>query len=350
MFRFLERNKTVLLYLVVWIVVAAVHMTIIKAAYHFPFRFAFTDSLVFNTLFALFGVGLWYVARYSDLQKKAVLEIIIHHLTGTTITLIIWLSGGLFILQQLIINTEYLEFLSSTITVRIISGVFYYSIIMSVFYLIINIRDLKERIEKEARMNEMLREAELKTLRSQIRPHFLFNSLNSISSLTLSNAPKAQEMVIKLSEFMRYSLTQTDEQLIPLSNELYHVRLYLDIEKVRFGEKLQIVVVADDLCNSLKVPAMILQPLVENAIKYGVYESTEVNTIHLTCSCNEQALHITIQNDYDPEHQYKKGTGTGLQNVSKRLSAIYNRSDLMTIRKTQNQFIAELNIPLYGNN
>ncbi|MBC8342959.1 MAG: histidine kinase [Bacteroidetes bacterium] len=323
-------------------------MLIIRLGYKWPFFFAAADSLVFNSLFALFGIGLWYLASYSNLKKVAVVEIIIQHFTAATITVLVWLSAGYFILRQVIrVDIGYDEFLDTTRTIRIISGVLYYVIMMAIFYLIINLRELEERIKHESRLNEMLKEAELKSLRSQIRPHFLFNSLNSISALTMSDASKAQEMVIKLSEFMRYSLTQFDEQLIELKDELYHVRLYLDIEKVRFGNKLVIEYAVDEKCFGYKVPALILQPLVENSIKYGVYESTQESKIEISSSCQEEQLNLRIKNYFDPDYIHQKGTGTGLQNIRKRLHTIYGRSDLISVEKTEDLFIVELKIPHY---
>ena len=125
------KNKTLMLYILLWVVVATIHMLIIKLGYHVPFIYAFADSLTFNTLFALFGLGLWYLALYSNLKKLAVVEIIVHHLTATSITVIIWLSAGFFILKQIIgVDLDYVEFLNSTRTVRIISGVLYYVIMI----------------------------------------------------------------------------------------------------------------------------------------------------------------------------------------------------------------------------
>jgi two-component system LytT family sensor kinase len=343
-----KKNQSVLLYILLWVLVASIHMLIIALSYDVPFYYAIIDSLVFNSLFALIGLVLWYLASYTNLKKTAVIEIIIQHLTATSLVVILWLSAGLFILNQIIhVGEDYAEFLANTRTTRAISGVLYYLVLMSIFYLIISFRELEEKVKHESRLNEMLREAELKSLRSQIRPHFLFNSLNSISSLTISDAAKAQEMVIKLSEFMRYSLTQLDEQLIPLEDELYHVGLYLDIEKVRFGNKLHVAYAIDEKCQHQKLPALILQPLMENAIKHGIYESTDKGDITIETSCSKDFLFIRVENDFDPEAVLKKGTGTGLLNVSKRLETIYGKKDLMIIQKLENTFIVELKIPSY---
>jgi two-component system, LytTR family, sensor kinase len=124
-------------------------------------------------------------------------------------------------------------------------------------------------------LKSLVKEAELHALKSQINPHFLFNSLNSISSLTMTDPLKAQEMVINLSSLMRYSLKHDQVDKVPFSEELKNNQLYLQIEKVRFGNKFNAVFDIDDKCLNANIPNMILQPLYENAIKYGVYEATE---------------------------------------------------------------------------
>jgi two-component system LytT family sensor kinase len=265
--------------------------------------------------------------------------------------MVVWMALSRFILNGIFSEDEaYKAFLNETTTFRVISGVLYYSIIVSIYYLIINFRELKVKMARESQLNDMVKDAELKMLRSQIRPHFLFNSLNSISSLTMSNPEKAQEMVVKLSEFMRYSLNYTEEKLISLDKEIYHIQLYLDIEKVRFGKKLVMSYHIPDKCKELKLPALILQPLIENTIKYGLYEATGEIKIKIEANCETQFLFIKIGNDFDPDATPKKGTGTGLNNVQKRLETVYSAFDLMKINKQETYFEVEIKIPQHGKN
>jgi LytS/YehU family sensor histidine kinase len=171
-------------------------------------------------------------------------------------------------------------------------------------------------------------------LRSQINPHFLFNSLNSISSLTITDPEKAREMVIKLSEFMRYALSKKDEQPVTLRSELENLRLYLEIEKVRFGDKLFTEENIEEKCLEIKMPVMILQPLYENAIKHGVYETTDCVKIRTRVSCNSGYLEIMISNNYDQMPSSTKGTGTGLLNVARRLDLFFgNRASIRTTKE-----------------
>jgi len=156
---------------------------------------------------------------------------------------------------------------------------------------------------------------------------------------------KAQEMIIKLSDFLRYSLSNKDEKLTALREEINNINRYLDIEKIRFGKRLVVVMKANEACYDLKLPGLILQPLVENAIKFGVYESTEESVIEITSNRNPDALSITIRNAFDPEFPYKKGEGIGLKNIRSRLGILYNRDDLLTIRKGPDQYEVNIMFP-----
>jgi len=196
-----------------------------------------------------------------------------------------------------------------------------------------SLNNLAEKNAREAKLESLVRETELKMLRSQINPHFLFNSLNSISSLTITDPEKARTMVVKLSEFMRYALSRKDERPVSLQNELENLRLYLDIEKVRFGEKLITEENIDPDCLDFKIPVMLLQPLFENAVKHGVYESTESVKIITNAKIVEKFIQITISNNFDPTPSLRKGTGTGLLNVTRRLELYYgNKASIKTTR------------------
>jgi len=183
-------------------------------------------------------------------------------------------------------------------------------------------------------------------LRSQINPHFLFNSLNSISSLTITDPEKARDMVIKLSDFMRYALSKKDEQPVSLRSELENLNLYLEIEKVRFGDRLSTEEIIEERCLEVKMPVMILQPLYENAIKHGVYESTESVLIRTKVSCNNGYLEIIISNNYDLTPASVKGTGTGLINVVRRLELVYGKKASIRTTKENSIYTVSLFIPV----
>ena len=335
-----------LIYAFLWMALGVIHFLLLYLGYEVSGKAALADSFIFNLLFALIGAGLWYMVRYSDLQARSFWELAIYHISGAGVTLFAWLGLSYLVLNNTMRQDFYFHaFLKNTLTFRIVTGVLYYTVLVTIYYLIINFRELRERSQREAKLTGLLKEAELNMLRSQIRPHFLFNSLNSISSLTMTDPEKAQEMVIKLSEFMRYSLSFTDSMMSTLEKELYHVELYLDIEKVRFGQRLVFEKKIQPGSENFPVPVMILQPLIENCVKYGVYATSEPTRISLAAALQAESLEIKVGNTFDPEAKVKKGTGTGLKNIQARLLNLYGTSSLMKIQPGEDYFEIVLSIP-----
>lgn len=199
--------------------------------------------------------------------------------------------------------------------------------------------------QRESMMNELSKEAELTQLRQQLQPHFLFNSLNSINALVVSQPQKAREMVIQLSEFLRGTIRKEPQKWVSVAEELAYLRLYLDIEKVRFGHRLDIKIEVEEGADSMSLPQLLIQPLLENAIKYGLYGVTEEVSIDLTISKNQNYLMISISNPYDPEVAPAKGTGFGLSSVDRRLFLLFGRKDLLETSQADSNFNVKLKIP-----
>jgi len=208
---------------------------------------------------------------------------------------------------------------------------------------------LQEQKESELRKTDaekMAREAELFKLRQQLQPHFLFNSLNSISALITIQPAQARKMIQQLSDFLRGTLKKDENQWISLEDELQHLQLYLDIEKVRFGHRLNTAVNRSDEAGKLQLPNMILQPLVENAIKFGLYDTTEAVTIQIDATQESNYLVITIQNPFDPQTSSpRQGTGFGLSSVQRRLYLLFARHDLLNTAHADNLFTTIIKIP-----
>lgn len=207
--------------------------------------------------------------------------------------------------------------------------------------------------EEQKTMNErrldaerLSREAELFKLRQQLQPHFLFNSLNSISALTGTQPEKARHMIHQLSDFLRGTLKKDDQQWSTLEEEIEYLKLYLDIEKVRFGYRLNTAISYTEEVLPFKLPAMLLQPVVENAIKFGLYDTTGEVLIKLDAILEEDYLKIIVQNPFDPEtSQPLKGTGFGLSSIQRRLFLLFGRHDLLTTKSHENEFQTIILIP-----
>lgn len=326
--------------------VSAIHVFILQSLYLITIESAIIDGLFFNISFALLGLAIWYIVAYSKPDKKTAINQFINHFSSASIILVIWIAGCSAILKSIINEPAYLKFFDSSIAWRIVSGVFFYSIIVLIYYMIIYYNNQQEQAVREAKLNDIVKQVELDSLRSQINPHFLFNSLNSISSLTITNPEKAQEMIIKLSDFLRFSIRQPENNTTTLQVELENIKRYLDIEQIRFGSKLIKEYDVDEACLNHELPSMILQPLYENAVKHGVYESTEPITITTSCKMNGNFLQIIIRNNFDPTARSRKGAGIGLKNIKDRLHLIYGSSELLKTTIEGSVFIAELAIPI----
>ncbi|MEP1096985.1 MAG: histidine kinase [Cyclobacteriaceae bacterium] len=333
------------LYALILGVIMLIHGSVLYFYYGFPVTTAIGDSVLYNALFGVLAPGLWYIVSFASLSKDE-LALAGTHLAAAVLTVFLWTSISDFALGLIFsAEIEYGEFLDDSYIWRLIIGVLYYSITVLIFYLIKYYQDMQERLNKELELQNLLKDSELRMLKSQINPHFIFNSLNSISALTISKSESAREMVIKLSNFLRYSLGKDSIEMNTLEEEIKNSTLYLDIEKVRFGSKLSFDKEVSDTCLKVEVPNLILQPLFENAVKYGVYESIDKVSIMLKCEPHEDMLHILISNNFDVDAMPPKGEGIGLENVRKRLSLVYGRHDLLEVSQKEGIFNVTLKIP-----
>ncbi len=209
------------------------------------------------------------------------------------------------------------------------------------------------RVEEQSATQDRLlaaqnlaKEAELNKLRHQLQPHFLFNSLNSVYALTIVNPTEAGTMITKLAAFLRGTLKRDDEVWVNVAEEMEYIQLYLDIEKVRFSHRLNIDVQIEEDTLNLCLPGTLLQPIVENAIKFGLYNTSTAITITMRVKLENQALVICVSNPYDPEMKASKGTGFGLSAIRRRLYLLFADSNLLqTETQNDNLYITTLKIP-----
>lgn len=200
-------------------------------------------------------------------------------------------------------------------------------------------------MEASRRAEVLAREAQLKALKAQVNPHFLFNSLNSISALTAIDAAQARVMCIRLADFLRTSLRLGERVTVPLAEELELTRMYLDVEQVRFGGKLRMRQDVADECRDCDVPALIVQPLVENAVKHGVAMMAEGGEIAIRGARDRDWLRVTVTNPYDPEAPSTGRNGLGLRNIRERLESRYGGAARLDIDVEERMYRVTLTIP-----
>ncbi len=304
------------------------------------------DAIVLNLLVAALGLSFWYSSMYLSIENNKITKVILTHFGGGILISVVWLLLGYFAVISIISDTEsYGDFFIKTIKSRFILGILFYFLLTAFYYVVIYYSGFQERLLKETELKNLVTEAELRSLKFQINPHFIFNSLNSMSALTEIDPKKAKQMIIKLADFLRYTLANNDRQKNTLNEELKNIKLYLDIEKIRFDDKFIYVEELHEECGKTEIPSMILQPLFENAIKHAVYETLDTVTIKLTCSRQDDFLKITLCNNFEGE-SHKKGAGVGLKNIKDRLSLIYQQDNLMEIKKESGKFTVNIFIPL----
>ena len=304
---------------------------------------ALADAAVSNILLAACCLLIFNNLRYYLPKKEKYLYVL---LMGSALGGI-WLLLVKFILKALYQkDTAYIQLLQQSSSIR-----FAAAFLMIVCFTVMGIlwfsqKEQREENERRIAMEQLAKEAELNKLRQQLQPHFLFNSLNSISALTGQQPEKARHMIQQLSDFLRGTIRNESRQWVSLQEELDYLQLYLDIEKVRFGHRLQTRIDCEDTALPLQIPSLLLQPLVENAIKFGLYDTVGTVEILIAAKNTNSMLEVTVQNPYDAATSVSlNGTGFGLASIKRRLYLLYGRQDLLQIKKEAATFITIVRIP-----
>jgi two-component system, LytTR family, sensor kinase len=338
-----KTKKTFVITFVFWWLFWAVLQTSLLQDFGIPTKIAAVDALISIGLLAAVCLLIINNMSYYLPGKERYLYVLIISLT---------LSGlWLFIVKlilKLIYNPEeaYLASLSQSGGIRYAFAFLMLGCVTMLSILWYTQQEQRENTQRKEDTERLAKDAELNKLRQQLQPHFLFNSLNSISALTGTQPEKARHMIQQLADFLRGTLKKEELQWINLDEELQYVQLYLDIEKVRFGHRLQTEIIYDAEILQMKIPALILQTLVENAIKFGLYDTLDAVTIFIEAKRLNDHLHIAVKNPFDAGTALPTtGTGFGLSSTKRRLFLLFGRQDLLHIKKENNQFITEIIIP-----
>lgn len=306
------------------------------------FRAALIDGLVTNILLILFCLLIINTLRFYLPRSSRYLNILAWCLLLTAL----WVALQRWLLLLFCgSNQEYASFLGKSLVIRAVIGFLLLGCVTLISILWYNWQEQKENEKRERDAEKLAKDAELFKLRQQLQPHFLFNSLNSINALIGMRPDEARKMVQQLSDFLRGTMRKEENQIISFSEELEYLKLYLEIEKVRFGYRLKTEMDIAEESLKWKIPSLLLQPIVENAIKFGLYGTTGEVTIALRARVIEKYLVIAVMNPYDADMQMPTGTGFGLNSVKRRLYLLFARSDLVEINKEKNHFVVVIKIP-----
>lgn len=343
----LENVKNLYVYILFWILITIIYIVLLHWGSQVDLVTIILDGVVSFALLGGLGLSAWYSVKYLQLDNSRTSKLVFNHILSGLITASVWLllsySVLIFVLNG---EIQFKAFFLSTLPWRFLIGLLFYFMVTLFYYIFIISKNLQEKNLREKELKNLITEAELRSLKFQINPHFIFNSLNSISALTDIDSGRSKRMIQKLADFLRYSLQNSNRDKNSLDEEIKAVELYLDIEKTRFSDKFEFTKEVDETMLKEMIPTMILQPLFENAIKHAVYETTDKIFIKIECREENEMLKIIIENNFDCESVSKKGTGLGLKIIENRLSLFYNRNDLFKVEKNNGQFRVIMWIPI----
>jgi two-component system, LytTR family, sensor histidine kinase AlgZ len=348
----LSRREYFAAYAGVWAVLALLFIILI----HTSGGIGLTEAIVLLgpmlVLYAAIGLSAWYVCKATPLRTARDVRVFATHLTAGFALSFIWMQVGSFYARLLWRSAHFRgieERYASHQTILLVGGVLLYLLTVGFFYVVLAIEASREAESRAAQTTMLARDAELRALRAQINPHFLFNSLNSISALTSIDGTRAREMCLLLADFLRLTLGLGEKNVIPFLDELDLLEKFLAIEKVRFGARLRMEESIAEDAKRCMMPALLLQPLLENAISHGIASMADGGLIRLEARVQDGRMVIAVENDRDEEAPSRKRSGVGLRNVRSRLEARYGNEATFRIEPGEDRFRVSMSFPAeYG--
>jgi len=349
----LTRPRQLGLYLLAWIPLAGILVYLLTGGGGLSLGEATALTVPLCLVYAFVCLAAWYPCRATPLEKSGFAKLLFTHLTAAAVLGTYWTYQA----KELAIGLAHFwprfagldQRLAKHIPLLWITGVLLYVMSVTFHYVLLAEQASREAQERAMHARVLARDAELKALRAQVNPHFLFNCLHSVSALTSSDAGKAREMCILLADFLRTTLRLGGKESITLEEELALVRGYLAIEKVRFGARLHMEEEVQKKSMEVLIPPLLLQPLVENAIRHGIANLPEGGVIRLSAQEEANVVTIVVENSFDPESPAPLKTGLGLDNIRQRLDTRYGPEASISVRTEGNRFQVSLRLPAESN-
>ncbi len=331
-----------------WIPVALLLTALVHLADSGPWRLALALILPLCAIYAFQCLPAWYLCRSFPLRTSGRLRLAAVLSAAAMISASLWLfagSGWALLLSRAPDFTQAAPLFNRSYPLLLAAGVLLFFLAAAVSYLMVAAAESREAEHKALEMKILAQEAELKALKAQIDPHFLFNCLNSVVSLIPSDPEKARRMCLLLSDFLRRSLQMAPVGVIPLAEELSLLEGYLEIERIRFGQRLKVNFEIDEESRSCPVPPLLLLPLIENAVNHGIASRVEGGEITVQARRHGGRLTVCIANPVDAGHKQPQSKGIGLANVSGRLTALQGGDARLDTYEKDGMFHAEIRMP-----
>jgi two-component system, LytTR family, sensor histidine kinase AlgZ len=322
-------------YLIAWIPFAALMTYVLSIAHQITLVESAALAFPLCLLYAFVCLSAWYTCRVSPIEGSGPDRLLWTHLGAAIVAALLWVGAAWALGWVLASNFQMFRALDERLDPELPlvfgMGVLLYFLSVAFYYVLIAVQASKDAEARVMQASVLAREAELRALKAQVNPHFLFNSLNSISALTTSDAPKAREMCILLGDFLRRTLGLGEKAAISLEEEMSLIHAFIAVEKIRYGARLRMEESIDNAALDAQVPPLLLQPLVENAVGHGIANLVEGGWIKLTADRRDGELSIVVENLFDPDAPPRRKSGLGLANVRQRLQVRYgNRAKFAT--------------------
>jgi two-component system sensor histidine kinase AlgZ len=322
-------------YLLVWVLIGGMMTSFLRLPGTLTLRESGELAAVLAAMYAFFCLTPWYMCPLLPLRTSNPINLTVQHLGAALLACGIWVKVANVIARQgMHVNARFQMEVPHLVAV----GLLLYAVSVALHYMY-----LAQQASRDAEL--MARDAELRALKAQINPHFLFNSLNSITALTMVDPARAREMCIRLSDFLRNTLGLGERETISWREELALSRTYLEVEQVRFGSRLRVEIDVDEACSDCLVPPLVLQPLIENAVKHGIATMVEGGLIRVEGHVANGLMEVSVANDFDPDSPSPRRHGLGLRNVRGRLATRFGEAARLTAHVENNQFRAEMVVP-----
>lgn len=338
----LADRKRLALYLLTWLLLAFLLAVLVTE----PGRISLRDAVLFTLpptlVYAFICITAWFPARALPLTVARAVSLLVAHVLGALVWSGVWLL--LFRGWQLVLH---IDAIAGKAALIIFTGALLYLLSVAFHYLLIAIEDARRLEIREMQVQVLAREAELKTLKAQLDPHFLFNSLNSISALCGTSPQSARTLTTLLAEYLRKSLRIGGADSIAIADELELARNYLAIERIRFGSRLEFAQDVDESARAIRIPPLLLLPLVENAVTHGVAHLLDGGTIHLEAKRDGDRVRIAVENQCDPDRPASRGHGIGLANTRRRIDAFYAGAARLDVENEAERFRVMLSLPAH---
>ncbi len=344
----LADREALILYLFVFLLIGLALAAATTVTASVPWSASLVFCIPMTLLCGLMSLSSWYVCRSVPLKSTSILRIFGVLFASAIVSAALWILIG-EIVASLLSNFPFSASMAASYQSQLILfssvGLGLYLLSVAVHYIMITFEQTKEAERRTLELKILAQTAELRALQFQVNPHFLFNSLNSISALVTKDPAAARSMTQLLADFLRQSLKLGMVSSIPLQDEISLCKRFLDIEQVRYGARLRFeqVVAADT--RALAIPPLLLQPLIENAIVHGISHLVDGGTIVLKAEVRGEKLHISVQNPCDPDRPKTKGNMMGIENVRKRLLTLSPTEARLDVNEHNGIFIANLTLP-----